>query len=447
MEQRSNPGLQGRPADLRRTLAVYNAFFPLVFLFLLPGFLVRMFRRGGFRNKFGQRVGLYSKADRALLSRSRPIWIHSISVGETLVALKLARQIHQLAPAKRIVLSTTTSTGFAVAEQAKCEWMDVCYNPVDFLPVVRRTLDVICPERLVLIEGEAWPNLLAECHSRGMPVYLANARLSPRSAARFLKFRTFTGPIFRLLDRIGVSDREEADRWERLGVSRDRLEITGNIKFDQSSAQEDRAAGFAALLKSIQIAESDRILLGGSTFEGEETLLAGIYCELRSQFPDLLLLIAPRHVERTQSILKDLAPFQLKICRRTELVAGSPQHERPDLLLIDTTGELRDWYRFATVVFIGKSLTSVGGQNPAEAIALGKPVLFGPHMENFAAITGHLTSIGGAVQVRTEAELREQIASLLSDPNLRSAIGARGADALRAHEGATEKTARMTLTG
>src|SRR5258708_3253732 len=161
------------PPDARRSLLVYNLFFPLVFALLLPGFLLRMLRRGHFRDRFGQRLGLYSPEDRQRLAAHRWTWIHSISVGETLMALRLARELHAQDPAARLLLSVTTSTGYALAREQAADWLEPIYNPVDFRPIVRRVLRLLRPERILLIEGEAWPNLLAESTRLGIPVVLA----------------------------------------------------------------------------------------------------------------------------------------------------------------------------------------------------------------------------------------------------------------------------------
>ena len=429
------------PADARRSLRLYNLFFPFVFLLLLPGFLLRLRRRGNFRDGFGQRLGRYSANFRHRLSQARPIWIHSISVGETLGALKLARQLHSSDPQTRIVLSATTSTGLALIREAAAEWLEPIYNPVDFLPIIRRALDTLRPAQIIFIEGEAWPNLLAESRRRGIPATLVNARLSPRSERRFGRFRALTGPLFRLLDLIAVPEPNDIPRWESLGVARDRLRVTGNLKFDYALPTATREAEFRALAAPLGVNDSTPVIVAGSTFDGEEKILASLLVELRRKYPRLVLILVPRHVERTAAVLRDLAPFNLRIAQRSVLPFSAPNP--CDILLVDTTGELRDWYHLATVVFIGKSLTAEGGQNPAEAIILGKPVLFGPHMENFATLTSHLLAQDAAIQVPTATALSTTLDTLLADEPRRIALGARAREALTDHQGATERTAAL----
>ena len=448
------------PADARRSLRLYNLLFPLVFFLLLPGYLLRMIRRGGYRENFSQRLGRFTPEDRARLAAREWTWVHSISVGETFLALKLAREIHDLDPARSIVLSVTTSTGYSVAQPAACDWLEVIYNPLDLRSIVRRALDTVRPRQLIFIEA-IWPNLLAEAHQRSIPTAFV-PRLSPRSERRFRGFRQLTGPIFRLLDGLAAPEPSDVPRWCALGVREERITVTGNTKFDHVPAATTRLDEFRAILSRCGLREGAPVLLGGSTFPGEERILAEVFRDLRAEFPDLFLIIVPRHVERTDEVLADLAPLGLRIARRSELAASASQpstlncpHEDPprtsrglesQLLLIDTTGELRDWYHLATVVFIGKSLTSTGGQNPVEPVMAGRPVLFGPHMENFEPIVSQWLTAAAAVRITDPADLRTQIATLLRDPARRTTLATRARAIASAHQGATERTARHLLT-
>jgi 3-deoxy-D-manno-octulosonic-acid transferase len=432
------------PDDASRALLIYRLGFPLVFTALLPGFLRRMWRRGNFREHFGQRLGRFEAAERKRFADGRWIWIHSISVGETLLALKLAREIRVQVPEFKIALSVTTSTGFALAQESTSDWLAVFYNPIDTPRCVRATLDLIRPERLLLIEGEVWPNLVAECCARNIPVALVNARLSPRSERRLGGARRWIGPIFRLLEMVTVPEPADIARWMSLGVLRERIQVTGSIKFDATGgADPSRVAEFQALLARLGVKDGARLLLGGSTWEPEEKVLAEIFLRLRVEFPDLFLILVPRHIERVPEILRTLAPLPLRAARRT-----AP--EPCDVLLVDTTGELRDWYALATLVFVGKSLPGVaqsGGQNPAEPAVLGKPVLYGPQMENFASVVEHLVHEGGARTVLDAAALERELATLLRDPAAREAMGAAGRAALASHAGATCRTVRHLFGG
>ncbi len=434
------------PPAARRSLFIYNFFFPLVFLALLPGFLRRMFRRGGYREKFRQRLGRYTAAERGRFDSGEWIWLHSISVGETLLALKIAREIRQLAPEKSIALSVTTSTGFAVAQPHASDWLEIIYNPLDAPWIVRRALDAVRPQRLIFIEA-IWPNLLAEAKRRALPVNFL-PRLSPRSEARFRRFRFFTGPVFRLLDALAASEPEDIARWQSLGVDPARIRVTGNAKYDAAPASSERTDEFRALLRQLGIAADAPVLLAGSTFPGEESILAETFRKLRTQFPALFLILVPRHVERAATILADLKPLGLRIELRSHLSTRNQKPETtgiPDALLVDSTGELRDWYPLATVVFIGKSLTATGGQNPVEPVLAGKPVVFGPHMENFAPIVTRWLTTDAAVQIRDATELRTQLSTLLADAPRCATLAQRARAIAQLHEGATRRTAELLL--
>ena len=417
----------------------YNLLFPIGLLLFLPGYLVKMTRRGNYREKFGQRLGFYDDKLRARLIDKRVTWMHAVSVGEVAVALKLAARLKELDPELFCVLTTTTTTGFTFASKESPDWIEVMYNPIDFWPVTRRAFNFIRPTRLILIEAEIWPNLVAEARRRAVPIALANARLSPRSERRFRKFRFFVASIFRQLDLVCVPEQEDVGRWSALGVLSDRIVRTGNIKYDAEFAKPD-AHRPRSILESLGISPQAEVIFGGSTHAGEEAILAEIFIKLRADFPSLFLIIAPRHVERARNLRARLEEHSLGVALRSEL-----HSVRPDCLLIDTTGELRDWYSVATVAFVGKSLTARGGQNPVEPIMAGKPVIFGPHMENFATLAESLVRHGGAVQVEDAASLGQQLAKLLRDGKERARLVNNATQVLAAHRGATMATAESLM--
>ncbi len=417
----------------------YNLLFPIGLLLFLPGYLVKMTRRGNYREKFGQRLGFYDNKLRDRLKGKRVTWMHAVSVGEVAVALKLASRLKELDPELFCVLTTTTTTGFIFAAKESPDWIEVMYNPIDFWPVTRRAFKVIRPMKLILIEAEIWPNLVAEARRRAVPIALANARLSPRSERRFRKFRFLVAPIFRQLDLVCVPEQEDVDRWNALGVATDRIARTGNIKYDTEGAKP-AAHRPRAILESLGIRPEAEVIFGGSTHAGEEAILAEIFIKLRADFPSLFLIIAPRHVERARNLRAHLEEHSLGVALRSEL-----NSVQPDCLLIDTTGELRDWYSVATVAFVGKSLTARGGQNPVEPIMAGKPVIFGPHMENFAALAQSLVRRQGAVQVGDAESLRLEIGRLLRDGEERARLVTNATEVLVTHRGAIASTADLIM--
>jgi 3-deoxy-D-manno-octulosonic-acid transferase len=421
---------------------IYNLFWPLGLLFFLPGYLLKMFRRGGYREKFGQRVGIYGADVRTRLAKLRSTWLHAVSVGEVTVALKLASALRALEPDLHCVLTTTTTTGFALANKNASSWIEVMYTPLDFWPIMRRAFAVIRPVRILLIEAEVWPNLVAEAHARRIPIALVNARLSPRSETRFRLFRFLVAPTFRLLDLICVQEPEDVDRWQRLGVERGRIRHTGSIKYDPAGLG-DRMNIQGISVSNLGAFAERLVLFGGSTHRGEEEILAKVFLKLRQQFPTLRLFIAPRHVERLREIRAQLEALSLDVRLASE--AASDDEAKPDCVLLDATGELQFWYGIATVAFVGKSLTAHGGQNPVEPIVAGKPVIFGPHMENFATLAQTLVAKNGAIQVLDVEELEGATEKLLRDNEARRLLVQSAEGVLAQHRGATARTAQLIV--
>src|SRR4029077_11731666 len=239
-----------------------------------------MIRRGGYREKFGQRLGIYDGELRNRLSKQRPTWLHAVSVGEVNIALKLASELRALEPDLHCVLTTTTTTGFALACKTAPQWIEVMYTPLDFWPIMRRAFSVICPARIVLIEAEVWPNFAAAAHGRRTPLALVNARSSPRSERRYRRFRFFVAPTFRLLDLVCVPEMRDVERWTALGIPRNRIHVTGSIKFDPEV--QAHSVPIAASLWEASAETTPRLVLfGGSTHRGEEEILARIFLRLR----------------------------------------------------------------------------------------------------------------------------------------------------------------------
>ena len=419
---------------------IYNLLWPIGLLVFLPGYLVKMFRRGGYREKFGQRFGIYDAHLVARLYWKKSIWLHAVSVGEVTIALKLAGQIHDLNPDLYFVLTTTTTTGFAFANQNTSDWMEVMYSPLDFWPIMRHAYAAIRPKKIILVEAEIWPNLVIEADARKIPIALANARLSERSERRFRMFRRLAAPVLRLLDRVCVQNVEDVERWKALGVDETKISHVGSIKYDPENVDFDPSLP-RTILAQFGL-EKRSVIFGGSTHPGEEKILCEVFRALRRDFVDLLLVLAPRHTERTAEVQRDLEDAGFHVALRSQPAVADPFL---DTLIINSTGELRDWYGVATLAFIGKSLVARGGQNPAEAILAGKPVLFGPHMENFTGLADALVAQGGAVQVNSATELRRAMAHLLANPEEREKLVQNARAVLDRHSGATMRTAKLVL--
>lgn len=415
-------------------LTTYRLLLPLLFIAAFPGWIVKMLRRGGFRTALGERVAIYQEEPE--YEPCGQVHFHAVSVGESLLALKLIREWLMREPQRRFVLATGTATGHAVATAAGIEGLRVTYSPLDFPSMVRRYLDRFEPSQIVLVEGEVWPHLLLECRKRKIPVRLVNARMSPRSARRFRKFASWLRPIYQLLDFVAIQEPGDAGIWETLGIAPPEIHDTGSLKFDPGSgARPRRQPEFQAMLDAF--GKDRRVVLAASTHAGEEAWIASA---IREVDPRALPVIVPRHAERRMEVTRDLAQSGFSVSLRS---AFSPS-EPGDVFVIDSTGELRDWTAHADVVIIGKSFFSSGGQNPCEAILAGKPVIFGPHMENFQPLARRLIDRGACLSADGGSALRSAILSAL-DPSKADAMTRSAAAALAHHEGATRRILALLM--
>lgn len=427
-------------------LAIYRLLMPLLFMAAFPGWLVKMLRRGGLGTRLGERAGLYGAA---LNGEARgAIHLHAVSVGEAMLALKLIREWRCTWPEQRFVLATGTATGHAVASAAMLPGLRVTYAPLDFSGMVRRYLHHFDPVRIVLIEGEAWPNLLLACRRHQIPVSLVNARLSPRSAARYQRFAVWVRPVFGMLDAIAIQEPEDAAIWQQLGIPKQNIHATGSLKIDPSSGpRPTRKPEYQAMIDSCGVPGKRRhVILAASTHAGEEPWIA---TAIRNAVPDALVLIAPRHAERREQVKADLEHCGFKVALRSVLLETQVGRFARDVgtrltsiattcLVIDTTGELRDWTAHADVVIIGKSFLASGGQNPCEAILAAIPVVIGPHMENFEPLASRLIAASAVFPAHDQADLSAAILRAL-DPALSLAATTRATAILMRHHGATRR--------
>jgi 3-deoxy-D-manno-octulosonic-acid transferase len=433
------------------SLIIYNLCLPFGLLAMAPGALVKMRRRGGKWGDFSQRLGRYDEAlMTALKSLPRAggrFWIHAVSVGEVEIAKKLASRLLAAHADCGIVLTTTTPTGRELTRkfaENHASRVIAVYSPIDLPFVVARVVRAFDPTHLVLVEAEVWPNLVSACSRAGIPISLVNARLSSRSEGRYRAFGFLVRPVFAMLDQVLVQETDDVSRWAALGVERSRIAHTGSVKFDPDgvTTSDSRLAAFRALLQKAGWSESAPVLLAASTHPGEELEIAKVFQQLQPVIPDLKLLIVPRHVERTPEVVDQLRSIGLQPALRTDLETTSVGSA---VVIVNTTGELRAWQHLASVVIIGKSFLAKGGQNPAEALMASKPVVFGPHMENFAALATHLRRHDGAVAVAGFAELQSVCARLLQERSYAQRIALSGNSALTEHEGATQRTVDRLL--
>jgi 3-deoxy-D-manno-octulosonic-acid transferase len=413
-------------------LALYRLILPLLFLAAFPAWLVKMLRRGGFGTQLAERTAIYTTP--LEFEPCGAVHFHAVSVGESLLALKLIRECLVREPQRRFVLATATATGHAVATAADIPGLRVTYSPLDFRRMIRHYLDRFEPAQIVLIEGEVWPHLLLECARRRLPVRLVNARISPRSARRFTRFASWLRPIYRLLDAVAIQEPEDAGIWQTLGIDRQKIHHTGSLKFDPGSGlRPTRRPEFQAILDAF--GKNRPVILAASTHPGEDAWIAEA---IHQAHPAALAVIVPRHAERRAEVMAELERAGFFAALRSSFPNGAATGDRRHVLVIDSTGELRDWTAHADVVIIGKSFHSTGGQNPCEAILAGKPVIFGPHMENFQPLANRLIANGGGISAGNSTELSQAILSAL-EPAKAQALARNAAAVLASHDGATQR--------
>ena len=424
----------------------YNVFFTLFFLVSSPYYFWRMSRRGNWQSGFGERFGKFSTRLKQALTNRHVLWIHAVSVGEVNIATHLIRALEVRVPNIKIVVSTTTSTGMGELRKRLPSHIEKIYYPIDRYKFVSRALRVVNPDAIILVEAEIWPNFLWSARSRGIPTFLVNARLSERSFRGYRRYGFLFRQLFRSFTGVGVQNEADRERLLALGARPEAIHIVGNLKFDGAVLGERPSVDVATLLARLGVNPSDPIIVAGSTHAGEEAILGRVYQKLRKDFPNLFLIVVPRHMERGKDAGKDLEASGLRVVYRTELSADIRRsRQEVDCLLVNTTGELRYFYEPATLIFVGKSLSGVGGQNPIEPAALRKPILFGPHMQNFQSIVDAFLRSNAAVQVADEAALEQAFRKLLLDPAVRDPLADRALKVVTENKGSIDRTVDMIV--
>lgn len=429
-------------ADTARMIwLIYNLIFPLVFLCMLPYFLMRMCRRGGYRDGFEQRFGIYSPKIKETLAAHNYIWVHSVSVGEILVAFSFMAAYRQVHPHIRFVLTTNTSTAHKMATD-RLDARDVLlYFPIDLPCIISRVLKMIDPLKLVLVECELWPNLLRMADKSNVPICLINGRMSDHSFKGYKRIGFLTRPVMELFNTVCVQSEMDAERYRELGVRSVKVHQLGSAKYDVATVPESAEATGRAVLRQLGVPDDARILLGGSTWPGEEAMLIDAYVLLREIYPDLFLVLVPRHFERAPELLPLFEAKGVSCARRSEMTGTVVKS--PDLLFVDTTGEIMNFYANADIVFVGKSFSpNHGGQNPIEPAACGKSVLIGPNMENFPSVMDDMLRAEALIQLSNPDQLRVEIARLLNDPEARAVQGARAEQLVLSKRGVMAETVR-----
>lgn len=425
-------------------MRLYNVLFTVFLLLSAPYYFVRLVRRGNWRAGFFQRFGVYDGKIKQALTNRFVIWMHAVSVGEVNVCTQLIKALEPHLPGVKIVVSTTTTTGMGELKRKLPSRITKIYFPIDRTRYVVRALNIIGPDAIVLVESEIWPNFIAQAKKRNIPIFLVNARLSERSYRWYRRLKFFFSPLFAAFSGVCAQNEADAAKLRELGCRPEAIQVVGNIKFDAAVLEEHHFLDVPSMLRQLGVEPSARIIVAGSTHPGEEAIMAEVFLRLRKRFPDLFLVVVPRHFERGKQVGRELAARGLRFVCRTEVTSQTHFGKGElDCLLVNTTGELRRFYEHATVIFVGKSLTAEGGQNPIEPAALGKPIIFGPNMQNFAQIAKSFVERGGAIQVKDAAELEDALSKLLSDEAYRAEMGRIARLVVRENQGAVDRTAEM----
>jgi 3-deoxy-D-manno-octulosonic-acid transferase len=417
---------------------IYSVAIVLFFAILSPYFLYQAIRYRKYIRNLPQRLGYLPLSFN--FDGDDSIWIHAVSVGEVLTARALLPQLRERYPRLRIFLSTTTITGHQVARTNVHDVDGVFYFPLDLPPIVRRTMRVVKPRLFVMMETELWPNLLRACRSAGVKTALVNGRISLRSFPRYRLARGFFRRVLADVDRFCMQSEESARRLTSLGADEARVTVTGSLKFDslQLPSPTSHARPRDRVLRFFRVSPNRTVIVAGSTMRGEEAAVLRAFGRVKRAVPGALCVIAPRHPERFAEVERLARDAGFVATRRTELPIDAEL--RADVVVLDTIGELAQLYQLATAVFVGGSLADHGGHNILEPAVFGKPIVFGPYMQNFAEIADTFLNNDAAIQVQTERELDHTLAALVADPVRRARLGAAARALVEANRGAKDKT-------
>lgn len=403
---------------------------------IIPYHLYRSASRGR-SAAFAERFGFIDHARLDVVRGKESIWVHAVSVGETMAAKPLLKALRQRFPEKRIVLSNVTETGRSIGE--KLPEVDLCiYLPFDYPFAVRRVLQALRPSLVVIVETEIWPNFLRSAAAMGIPTVMVNGRISDRSFGRYLKLGWFFRPVLAHFTALCMQTDEDARRIIAIGAEPGRVHVTKNLKYDLPStvlSPEQRSL----LKKDYVIPGSLPVLTAGSTHAGEDELVLAAYLAILAAGHDCLLVLVPRHPERAGQVGDLLKRQGIPFSLRSALESRDEDFRGGEVLLVDRVGELMKIYSLSDLVFVGGSLVPTGGHNVLEPASLGVPVVFGPHMSNFREIAAMVLVSGGGIQVQDGTELTSVLTGLLADEGRRISMGHQGLAIMDENRGSTDR--------
>jgi 3-deoxy-D-manno-octulosonic-acid transferase len=423
---------------------LYGAYTLLtggVFLSCLPPFWLYTCLSGRHGEKLRERLGHVPPRLVQTLRGSPRVWIHAVSLGEVKAAAPIIKALGQILPGCSVMVSTTTKHGRELATETFEEDIPVVYAPIDFIGSVRKALSRVHPDVLVFMETEIWPAWLTEARRMGIRIALVNGRISVRSIGGYLKLRPFFREILRNVDVFSMILEQDASRIAAMGADPERIQINGNAKYDLLAGLADPAME-KEMQQILNLEGSLPVFVAGSTREGEEAMVLDAYEKIVTEFPDTVLIIAPRHIERTAEIKSLLERRGFRYRLLSELGSGKAKRREP-VVIMNTFGELFKLYSIATIVFCGASLVPLGGQNPLEAAVWGKAVLYGPSMEDFLDAKALLEDVGAGMPVSSPEMLAEKAIWFLRHPDALKTSGARAREAVIRNQNAAEKHAQV----
>jgi len=421
----------------------YMGFTSGLFLFALPYALLYTKLTGRYRRSISQRIGMYPPTLKPPTGSPR-IWFHAVSMGEVIAAVPIIEALQALAPRCALILSTTTEHGQALAKARLPSGVVCMYAPIDFILSVASALRHMKPDLLVCLETELWPNWLMAAHRMGIKTAIVNGRISARAIKRYRMIRPLMKEVLGSMNVFSMIQEIDAERIREMGAQPEKIRVNGNAKYDLLLRRSDsrRPDPVRYWRQVFGIRENEPVLVAGSTRHSEEEIILDAYQKVIRSAPDTLLILAPRHLERTRSIEKMIRTRGLDCQLRTCLDNNGENRTAP-VIILDTMGELQDIYSIATVVFCGGSLAPLGGQNILEPAVWAKPVLYGPHMEDFLDARSLLESTGGGIEVKDGNELAEKVLFFITRPDQAQQTGNSARSAVEMNQGAARKHAEV----
>ncbi|WP_198013937.1 3-deoxy-D-manno-octulosonic acid transferase [Desulforegula conservatrix] len=428
---------------MKITYSFYRFITSLIFIPLSVFIQFFRFLHGDKNSLFLQRFGLYNfvQPEKA----SKRIWIHASSVGETGAACAIIDEIKKKYPDISIVFSTVTKTGHEIAERLTDKKIIKILAPLDFVYAVSRAFDFLRPDTLVLTETELWPNMIMIAAKKGINIITANGRISESTRSAYKIMQPLSSEILSSIIAFSMISEPDSIRIADVGADPSKISVNGNSKYDQaiklknSNSEKTKAGNLDLLINK----KNRQLIVAGSTRPGEEEIVIKAFLNLKKTFPDSILAIAPRHIKRTSEIEKILQESSISYSLRTALKLDNPPES--SVIILDTIGELAALYRLADAVFCGGSLFPFGGQNPMEAAVIGKPILFGPFMDDFADVARILIESGSAKEVKNAEDLFLWLAKILGNQEFSDEMGKQAAIAIEEKAGAAKKHAEVIL--